>query len=68
METVFVLKARCIRGCSFPAKISGVLAGFCRIMLTQIGYIPNIAQSDTTLLGFASAHFYGLAVLPLSQH
>lgn len=56
-------------GYTFSRKISAALAGFLPgIMLTQIGYIPNIAQSDTTLLGLRQLIFYGLAVLPLSQH
>ncbi len=35
-------------------------------MLTQIGYIPNIAQSDTTLLGLRQLIFLwpcGLAII-----
>lgn len=67
-KRVFALKARCIRVIPFPAKFPLRLLAFCRIMLTQIGYIPNIAQSDTTLLGLRQLIFYGLAVLPLSQH
>lgn len=36
------------------------------IMLTQIGYIPNVAQSDTTLLGLRQLIFLwpcGLAII-----
>ena len=42
-----------IYGVSTSTSISGMfMAGFLPgIMLTQIGYIPNIAQSDATLLG-----------------
>lgn len=45
-------------GYTFSRKISAALAGFLPgIMLTQIGYIPNIAQSDTTLLGLRQLIF-----------
>lgn len=46
-------------GYTFSRKISAALAGFLPgIMLTQIGYIPNIAQSDTTLLGLRQLIFF----------
>ncbi|MGK9173620.1 MFS transporter [Yokenella regensburgei] len=45
-------------GYTFSRKISAALAGFLPgIMLTQIGYIPNIAQSDATLLGLRQLIF-----------
>lgn len=48
-------------GYTFSRKISAALAGFLPgIMLTQIGYIPNIAQSDTTLLGLRQLIFMAL--------
>lgn len=47
-------------GYTFSRKISAALAGFAGIMLTQIGYIPNIAQSDTTLLGLRQLIFMAL--------
>lgn len=54
-------------GYTFSRKISAALAGFLPgIMLTQIGYIPNIAQSDTTLLGLRQLIFLwpcGLAII-----
>lgn len=56
-------------GYTFSRKISAALAGFLPgIMLTQIGYIPNIAQSDATLLGLRQLIFSGLADLQLLQH
>ncbi|UQQ18595.1 hypothetical protein MYA98_14955 [Salmonella sp. WGH-01] len=36
------------------------MLAFAGIMLTQIGYIPNIAQSDTTLLGLRQLIFMAL--------
>lgn len=54
-------------GYTFFRKISAALAGFLPgIMLTQIGYIPNIAQGDTTLLGLRQLIFLwpcGLAII-----
>ena len=54
-------------GYTFSRKISAALAGFLPgIMLTQIGYVPNIAQSDTTLLGLRQLIFLwpcGLAII-----
>ncbi|MDU5685945.1 MAG: MFS transporter [Kluyvera cryocrescens] len=54
-------------GYTFSRKISAALAGFLPgIMLTQIGYIPNIVQSDTTLLGLRQLIFLwpcGLAII-----
>ena len=54
-------------GYTFSRKISAALAGFLPgIMLTQIGYIPNIAQSDATLLGLRQLIFLwpcGLAII-----
>ncbi|MEN3751767.1 MFS transporter [Mangrovibacter sp. SLW1] len=54
-------------GYTFSRKISAALAGFLPgIMLTQIGYIPNIAQSSGTLLGLRQLMFIwpgGLAVI-----
>lgn len=48
-------------GYTFSRKISAALAGFLPgIMLTQIGYIPNIDQSDTTLLGLRQLIFMAL--------
>ena len=45
-------------GYTFSRKISAALAGFLPgIMLTQIGYVPNIAQSDATLLGLRQLIF-----------
>jgi len=45
-------------GYTFSRKISAALAGFLPgIMLTQIGYIPNIAQSETTLNGLRQLIF-----------
>jgi GPH family glycoside/pentoside/hexuronide:cation symporter len=54
-------------GYTFSRKISAALAGFLPgIMLTQIGYIPNIAQSGDTLMGLRQLMFIwpgGLAVI-----
>jgi GPH family glycoside/pentoside/hexuronide:cation symporter len=54
-------------GYTFSRKISAALAGFLPgIMLTQIGYVPNIAQSDATLLGLRQLIFLwpcGLAII-----
>lgn len=54
-------------GYTFSRKISAALAGFLPgIMLTQIGYIPNIAQSDSTLQGLRQLIFLwpcGLAII-----
>lgn len=54
-------------GYTFSRKISAALAGFLPgIMLTQIGYIPNIVQSDATLLGLRQLIFLwpcGLAII-----
>ena len=54
-------------GYTFSRKISAALAGFLPgIMLTQIGYVPNIAQSDATLLGLRQLIFLwpcGLAMI-----
>ncbi|MBA7803596.1 MFS transporter [Citrobacter sp. C348] len=54
-------------GYTFSRKISAALAGFLPgIMLTQIGYVPNIAQSETTLLGLRQLIFLwpcGLAII-----
>lgn len=54
-------------GYTFSRKISAALAGFLPgIMLTQIGYIPNITQSDATLLGLRQLIFLwpcGLAII-----
>ncbi|WP_052284169.1 MFS transporter [Kluyvera genomosp. 1] len=54
-------------GYTFSRKISAALAGFLPgIMLTQIGYVPNIAQSAGTLLGLRQLIFLwpcGLAIL-----
>lgn len=54
-------------GYTFFRKISAALAGFLPgIMLTQIGYVPNVAQSDTTLLGLRQLIFLwpcGLAII-----
>ncbi|MCW2478610.1 MFS transporter [Candidatus Symbiopectobacterium sp. NZEC135] len=54
-------------GYTFSRKISAALAGFLPgIMLTQIGYMPNVAQSDTTLLGLRQLIFLwpcGLAIV-----
>ena len=45
-------------GYTFFRKISAALAGFLPgIMLTQIGYVPNIAQSDATLQGLRQLIF-----------
>lgn len=45
-------------GYTFSRKISAALAGFLPgIMLTQIGYIPNVVQSDATLLGLRQLIF-----------
>lgn len=45
-------------GYTFSRKISAALAGFLPgIMLTQIGYVPNIAQSAETLLGLRQLIF-----------
>jgi glycoside/pentoside/hexuronide:cation symporter, GPH family len=45
-------------GYTFSRKISAALAGFLPgIMLTQIGYVPNIAQNDATLLGLRQLIF-----------
>lgn len=45
-------------GYTFSRKISAALAGFLPgIMLTQIGYIPHIAQSEATLLGLRQLIF-----------
>lgn len=54
-------------GYTFSRKISAALAGFLPgIMLTQIGYIPNITQSNATLLGLRQLIFLwpcGLAII-----
>lgn len=54
-------------GYTFSRKISAALAGFLPgIMLTQIGYVPNIAQSAETLLGLRQLIFLwpcGLAII-----
>jgi GPH family glycoside/pentoside/hexuronide:cation symporter len=54
-------------GYTFSRKISAALAGFLPgIMLTQIGYIPNIAQSEITLNGLRQLIFIwpcGLAII-----
>lgn len=54
-------------GYTFSRKISAAFAGFLPgIMLTQIGYIPNIAQSEATLLGLRQLIFLwpcGLAII-----
>jgi len=45
-------------GYTFSRKISAALAGFLPgIMLTQIGYVPHIEQSATTLLGLRQLIF-----------
>ncbi|ELP4008775.1 MFS transporter [Escherichia coli] len=45
-------------GYTFFRKISAALAGFLPgIILTQIGYVPNIAQSDATLQGLRQLIF-----------
>lgn len=45
-------------GYTFSRKISAALAGFLPgMMLTQIGYIPNIVQSEATLLGLRQLIF-----------
>lgn len=45
-------------GYTFSRKISAALAGFLPgIMLTQIGYIPNVEQSSTTLSGLRQLIF-----------
>ena len=54
-------------GYTFSRKISAALAGFLPgIMLTQIGYVPNIVQSAATLSGLRQLIFLwpcGLAIL-----
>ncbi|WFW13045.1 MFS transporter [Citrobacter freundii] len=54
-------------GYTFSRKISAALAGFLPgIMLTQIGYVPNIVQSEATLLGLRQLIFLwpcGLAII-----
>lgn len=54
-------------GYTFSRKISAALAGFLPgIMLTHIGYMPNVAQSDATLLGLRQLIFLwpcGLAIV-----
>ena len=58
-KPVFVPKVTLYTGYTFFRKISAALAGFLPgIMLTQIGYVPNIAQKRCDITGFASAHFY----------
>lgn len=53
-------------GYTFSRKISAALAGFLPgIMLTQIGYVPNVVQSPGTLLGLRQLIFLwpcGLAI------
>ncbi|MRS17199.1 MFS transporter [Enterobacteriaceae bacterium RIT691] len=45
-------------GYTFSRKISAALAGFLPgIMLTQIGYVPNVVQSAGTLLGLRQLIF-----------
>ncbi|CNB22630.1 MFS transporter [Yersinia intermedia] len=45
-------------GYTFSRKISAALAGFLPgIMLTQIGYIPNVAQSESVLEGLRQLIF-----------
>ncbi|MBG6243931.1 MFS transporter [Candidatus Symbiopectobacterium sp. 'North America'] len=45
-------------GYTFSRKISAALAGFLPgIMLTHIGYMPNVVQSDATLLGLRQLIF-----------
>lgn len=54
-------------GYTFSRKISAALAGFLPgIMLTHIGYMPNVAQSDATLIGLRQLIFLwpcGLAIV-----
>ncbi|WP_159281731.1 MFS transporter [Rahnella variigena] len=51
-------------GYTFSRKISAALAGFLPgIMLTQIGYIPNVVQSSATLLGLRQLIFIWPCVL-----
>jgi len=53
-------------GYTFSRKISAALAGFLPgIMLTQIGYMPNMAQSETTLLGLRQLIFLWPCALAL---
>ncbi|POP43773.1 MFS transporter [Superficieibacter electus] len=53
-------------GYTFSRKISAALAGFLPgIMLTQIGYVPNIMQSETTLLGLRQLIFIWPCVLAI---
>lgn len=56
-------------GYTFFRKISAALAGFLPgIMLTQIGYVPNIAQSDATLQGLRQLILSGLVHWQLLLH
>ncbi|MGL9719995.1 glycoside-pentoside-hexuronide (GPH):cation symporter [Symbiopectobacterium sp.] len=54
-------------GYTFSRKISAALAGFLPgIMLTHIGYMPNVVQSDATLRGLRQLIFLwpcGLAIV-----
>ncbi len=69
MKTVFCADWYVYTGYTFSRKISAALAGFLLqvFMLTQIGYIPNNIQSDTTLLGLRQLIFMacGLAIIVL---
>lgn len=54
-------------GYTFSRKISAALAGFLPgIMLTQIGYVPNIAQSAETLLGLRQLIFIWPCLLAIA--
>ncbi|PSN06123.1 MFS transporter [Siccibacter turicensis] len=51
-------------GYTFSRKISAALAGFLPgIMLTQIGYVPNVLQSEATLAGLRQLLFIWPAAL-----
>ncbi|MDY0972869.1 MFS transporter [Siccibacter turicensis] len=51
-------------GYTFSRKISAALAGFLPgIMLTQIGYVPNVLQSEATLTGLRQLLFIWPAAL-----
>ncbi len=56
-KPVFVPKVLFIPVIPSFVKFLPHLLASCRIMLTQIGYVPNIAQSDATLQGLRQLIF-----------